>query len=87
MGYVGSVISEISSEMLDFLGDLDLLIVPGAKTLHPVIVKIEPRLLVAFGPQSSEIGVLLGNAEMPLQKYKLKDADLSSDKTNVVLLG
>jgi hypothetical protein len=51
-----------------------------------MIEKIEPRLIVAYGEGAHEIGTHLGVVEEPERKHKLKDTDLSADKTNCIIL-
>ncbi len=87
IAYVPTALIDISAEALDFLGTVDILVMSGAKTMQPVMEKIEPRLLVTYGEHAYEIATPLGYTEAPIQKYKLKDADLSSDKTGCVILG
>lgn len=39
---------ELSSGLLDFLSDVDVLFVLGSRELRPAIEKIDPRVLVIF---------------------------------------
>lgn len=88
IAYVPSLLSDVTPEALDFLGSVDVLVMPGAKSMQQVVEKIEPRLLVTYGDTAQEIAHSLGVAETtPLAKYKMKDADLSSEKTGCVILG
>jgi Beta-lactamase superfamily domain len=87
IAYIPSILTDISPEALDFLGTVDVLVMPTAKIAQGVIEKVEPRLLVTYGETAHEIGTLLGYTDLPLSKYKLKDADLSAEKTNCVVLG
>ena len=87
IAYIPNILTDISPEALDFLGTVDILVMPGAKTAQAVIEKVEPRLLVTYGESAHEVGTLLGYTEAPLIKYKLKDADLSAEKTNCIVLG
>jgi hypothetical protein len=87
IAYVPAPIIDISAEALDFLGTVDILIMSGSKVVQNTIEKIEPRFLVTYGEMAHEIATPLGYNEAPISKYKLKDADLSSDKTGCVILG
>ena len=60
---------------------------PGAKSMQGVMEKVEPRLLVTYGDTASEIATVLGFIDAPLLKYKLKEMDLSSEKTGCVVIG
>jgi len=73
--------------VLEFLGNVDVLVMPGAKSMIPVLEKIEPRLLVTMGELAYEVALTLGMADPALIKYKLKEADLSSEKTGCVVMG
>lgn len=56
--------------------------------MHQVVEKVEPRLLMTYGDTAQEIGHILGLADTtPLAKYRLKESDLSSEKTGCVILG
>jgi hypothetical protein len=85
IAYIPSLLSDISPDALDFLGTIDLLIMPGAKSMQAVLEKVEPRLLVTYGESAHEIATPLGAPEATA-KYRLKEADLSSDKTGCVIL-
>lgn len=88
VAYIPTLLADISPEALDFLGSIDVLVMPGAKSMQPVVEKVEPRLLVTYGDTAQEIGHVLGLADTtPLAKYKMKEADLSSEKTGCVILG
>ena len=85
IAYIPTLLSDISPDALDFLGTVDLLIMPGAKSMQSVLEKVEPRLLITYGESAHEIATPLGATEA-VSKYRLKEADLSSDKTGCVIL-
>lgn len=85
IAYVPTLVTDISVEALEFLGNVDVLVMPGAKSMQAVMEKIEPRLLVTYGEHAHEIGLILAAPE-PTAKFKLKEADLSSDKTGCIIL-
>lgn len=78
---------ELSSEELNFLGDLDILIIPTSHASSALIEKMEPRMLLTFGNLVHEYAASLGNIEGAVQKYKLKEADLSVEKMGLVVMG
>ena len=86
IAYVPTLLSDISPEALDFLGSVDVLVMPGAKSMQTVLEKVEPRMIVTYGESAHEIATPLGTIEV-VTKYKLKEADLSSEKTGCVVLG
>ena len=85
IAYIPTPVTDISAEALDFLGTVDILVMSGAKSTSTLLEKIEPRLFVTYGPTANEIAVTLGASEA-MVKYKLKETDLSSEKTGCVLL-
>ncbi|MDD2693487.1 MAG: hypothetical protein PHY14_00975 [Candidatus Gracilibacteria bacterium] len=87
IAYIPALVTEISGDILEFLGNVDVLVMPGAKSMQVVLEKIEPRLLVTYGELAHEIAVALGSSEPAVTKYKLKEADLSSEKTGCVVMG
>jgi hypothetical protein len=86
IAYIPALLADISPEALDFLGSVDVLVMPGAKSMQAVLEKVEPRMIVTYGESSHEIATPLGTSEV-VPKYKLKEADLSSDKTGCIVLG
>lgn len=85
VGYISSVVVDLSSEELDFLGDLDILIMPTSKLSVPLIEKIEPRLVVTYGDTAHELATHMGISEPPVSKYKIKESDLSMEKTSCLV--
>jgi Beta-lactamase superfamily domain len=86
IAYIPDLLTDISADGLDFLSTIDILVMPGAKSMQHVMEKIEPRLLITYGDTAHEIATPLGYIDAPLLRYRLKDADLSSDKTGCVVL-
>lgn len=60
---------------------------PGAKSMQPTLEKVEAGLLITYGESAHEIALVLGCTGEIVSKYKLKDADLSSEKTMCVVMG
>ena len=87
VAYIPELMADISTEALDFLGGVDILVMPGAKSMQPTLEKVEPELLVTYGESAHEIALVLGTTGEVIAKYKLKDADLSMDKTSCVVIG
>lgn len=87
IAYIPQILTDVSTEALDFLGGVDILVMPGAKIMQPTLEKVEPELLVTYGEWANEIALALGANGEVLTKYKLKDADLSMEKTACVILG
>lgn len=85
--YIPTLITDISGDILEFLGNVDILVMPGARSIHALLEKIEPRLLITYGDTANEIAQVLGVTEPPVTKYKVKEADLSSEKTGCIVMG
>lgn len=87
IAYIPNIIADITTDGLDFLGGIDILVMPGAKIMQPTLEKVEPELLITYGEQAHEIALVLGTVPEVISKYKLKDADLSTDKTTCMIIG
>lgn len=87
VGYIPTLLADLSTAALDFLGDLDVLIMPSDKASLALIEKIEPRLVVTYGVTAHELATHMGISEPPSQKYRLREADLSMDKAGCVVMG
>lgn len=87
IGYVPSLFTDLSASTLEFLGDIDILVMPTGKGSMSVIEKIEPRLVVTYGDSAHELATHMGISEPPAQKYRLKEADLSLEKAGCVIMG
>ncbi len=87
IAYIPEMLTDISTEALDFLGGIDILIMPGAKVMQPTLEKVEPGLLITYGESAHEIALALGPVNEPTVKYRFKDADLSTEKTTCVVMG
>jgi hypothetical protein len=87
LGYIPLMRADLSSVELDFLGDLDILVMPTAKSSVPLLEKIEPRMLITYGESAHELATALGVSEPATLKYKVKEADMSLEKMGVVVMG
>ena len=87
VGYITHALIDLSVESLDFLGDLDVLVMPTLKGSIPLLEKIEPRMLVTYGETAHETATSLGVSEPPVGKYRLKEADLSGERMGCVVMG
>lgn len=87
IAYIPKVLIDITPEALDFLGTVDVLVMPTGKSSGWVVEKIEPRLLVTYGESAHELWTILWYIDIPISKYKLKEADMSSEKTGCIVLG
>ncbi len=86
IAYIPTLLSDISTEALDFLWGIDILIMPGAKSIQSIVEKIEPGLLITYGEWAKEIAQVLWSSNESMVKYRFKDADLSTEKTTCVVM-
>ena len=87
IAYIPEILTDISTEALDFLGGIDILIMPGAKSMQSTLEKVEPGLLITYGESAHEIALALWSVGEIVSKYKMKEADLSTEKTTCVVMG
>lgn len=83
--YITSASIDSPPELMDFLGDIDILFVTWGLDLKSSIEKIEPRMIIALWEQSASLASALG-ASLPVDKYKLKESDFSPENTPCVLM-
>lgn len=87
VGFVPIALQDLTPEQLDFLGDLDVLVMPAAKSSVPLLEKIEPSFLITYGDTAHELATAMGVSEPPVAKYKLRETDLSLEKMGVIVMG
>ena len=78
--YLPSSIDAITSDMITKIGDVDVLIIAGVKALKEVVEKIEPNVLLPYGPSRSTLLGAFGQTEEPLVKKVLKVADYDGEQ-------
>lgn len=86
LAYIPLIPKEIDSKILDLFGNLDILIAPFSKSEQKLIESIEPRMMISFADNSSDLVSIFGEAISDSSSYKLKSSDISLDKTALVIL-
>ncbi|PID83699.1 hypothetical protein CSB09_04805 [Candidatus Gracilibacteria bacterium] len=86
IAYIPDFVTEIDSDTINFLGQIDILVMPAGKSSQKVIEQIEPKMLVTYGEKASEVPALFGENFEPVTKYKVKASDISVEKTSCVTL-
>ncbi len=86
VAYIPSIPTEIESKILDFFGQLDILVAPFSKSEQKFLEQIEPKMLISFAPNAPDLISALGDAIAHSTSYKLKTQDISSEKTSLVIL-
>lgn len=78
---------EITEKVVNFLGNIDILILPGDKNTTKIFENIEARMVVPYGEETPLFLSSLGqNIEM-VDKYKTKESDFEGESTVFVRLG
>lgn len=87
VAYVPTDTLEITEKVVDFFGNIDLLILPGDKNATKIFENMEARVVVPYGEETPLFLSALGqNIEM-VDKYKTKEADFESEGTVFVRVG
>lgn len=77
---------EMDSKILDFFGQLDILVAPFSISEKKLLEQIEPRMLVTFSEKANDLVWLFGAESYRGDSYKLKSQDISSEKTALIIL-
>jgi hypothetical protein len=86
IAHVGATVSEPDERLSEFLGDIDILFVPGAKDSTKTVEKLESRIVVPYGEVREQFLHSLGQAGEAIKKFKPKDADFEATDVKYVLL-
>ena len=87
IAYVPTDTLEVTEKVVDFLGNIDILILPGDKNATKIFENLEARMVVPYGEESPLFLSSLGqNIEM-VDKYKTKETDFETEATVFVRLG
>ena len=75
IAYVPTDTLEITEKVVDFLGNIDILILPGDKNATKIFENLEARMVIPYGEGTPVFLSSLGqNIEMA-DKYKTKETD------------
>ncbi len=87
IAYINMPKIELNPTLLEFLWSVDILVIPGSKESVWMIEQIDPRSIIAYWPQWHELSTSLGHSIESLDRWKLKETDLNTDKTACILIG
>lgn len=87
IAYVPTDTLEITEKIVDFLGNIDILILPGDKNATKIFENLETRIVVPYGPETPLFLSSLGQNIEAVEKYKTKESDFESDGTVFVRVG
>ena len=86
IAYLPKGVKEVTEEVVDFLGSIDILVMGGSKENQKTFENLEARVLVPLGENRTELLTVLGQSPETMAKYKTKEADFDGDRTVFVLL-
>lgn len=87
IAYVPVDTLEITEKVVDFLGNIDILILPGNKNATKIFENLEARMVIPYGPETPIFLTSLGqNIEM-VDKYKTKEVDFEGETTVFIRVG
>jgi hypothetical protein len=87
IAYIPMDTLDITEKVINFLGNIDILILPGDKNSTKIFENIEARMIVPYGEETPIFLSSLGqNIEM-VDKYKTKEVDFESESTVFVRVG
>ncbi len=84
--YIPGETLELSKEVLDFLGAIDILILPGTKSAAKLSESLETRMIIPFGEGRSVFLQTLGQTVESVRRYRTKDADFDGAVVRYVAL-
>ncbi len=87
IAYVPMDTLEITEKVVDFLGNIDILIIPGNKNSTKIFENLEARMVVPYGEESPVFLSSLGQNIELVDKYKTKEVDFESEATVFVRVG
>lgn len=87
IAYVPTDTLEISEKVVDFLGNIDILILPGDKNATKIFENLEARVVVPYGEETPVFLSSLGQNIEITDKYKTKETDFEAESTVFVRVG
>lgn len=86
IGFMPEIPENLDTKVLDFFGQLDILVSPISKGQQKILEQLEPRMLISYSDMASELASILW-VELSIQTaYKLRIQDIDSEKTFLIIL-
>ena len=79
IAYIPTDSLEITEAVVDFFGNIDILVIPGDKAATKIFENLETRMVLPYGSEKSLFLSSLGQNIEPIEKYKSKESDFESD--------
>ncbi len=87
IAYISTNTLEITEKVIDFFGNIDILILPGDKNATKIFENLEARMVVPYGEESPIFLSSLGQNIEIMEKYKTKESDFETESTIFVRVG
>jgi len=87
IAYIPTDTLEITEKVINFLGNIDILILPGDKNATKIFENLEARMVVPYGEESPIFLSSLGQHIEMMDKYKTKESDFESESTVFIRVG
>lgn len=78
--------AEPDERLSEFLGDIDILLLPGAKDAGKTVEKLESRIVIPYGEARETLLHSLGQTLEAVRKFKPKDSDFEATDVKYVYL-
>lgn len=79
IAYVPTDTLEITEKVVDFLGNIDILILPGGKSATKIFENLETRMVIPYGSEAPLFLTTLGQNIEAVEKYKTKESDFETE--------
>jgi hypothetical protein len=87
VAYVPTDTLEITEKVVDFLGNIDVLILPGDKNATKIFENLEARMVVPYGEETPIFLSSLGQNIDMVDKFKTKESDFEAEGAVFVRVG
>lgn len=79
IAYIPTDTLEITEEVVDFFGNIDVLVILGDKNSTKIFENLETRIVVPYGQEADIFLTSLGQNIESVDKYKSKESDFEND--------
>lgn len=87
IAYVPTDTLEITEEIVDFFGNIDILILKGDKAATKIFENLETYIVLPYGSEKNVFLSSLGQNIEAIDKYKTKEGDFESEGTIFLNIG
>ena len=79
IAYIPTDTLEITEEVVDFFGNIDILVILGDKNSTKIFENLETYIVLPYGPEKDLFLTALGQHSEAIEKYKVKEADFEGE--------